>query len=89
MAYWRDLSNRDDSMRKILVLAGLLLGAALLTNSPAKAELGCTCVKLGAPAACVSGVGACTFKGGGVCILPCDYQPPNMAKRHGHKKKKM
>lgn len=76
-------------MRKILVLAGLLLGAALLTNSPAKAELGCTCVKLAAPAACVSGVGECTFKGGGVCILPCDYQPPKMTKRHGHKKKKM
>jgi hypothetical protein len=74
-------------MRKILVLGALLLGAALFTGSPAKAELGCTCVKLGAGPACVSGIAECTFRGGGVCILPCDYQPPKMAKKHGHKKK--
>ena len=73
-------------MRKIVILAGLLLGAALFTGTPAKAELGCTCVKLGAPAACMSGVAECTFKGGGVCVLPCDYQPPKMAKRHMGKK---
>ena len=47
MAYWRVFSNGDDSMRKILILAGLLLGAALFTGTPAKADLGCTCIKLG------------------------------------------
>jgi hypothetical protein len=75
-------------MRKIVILAGLLLGAALLSGTPAKAELGCICVKLGAPAACLSGIAECTFQGGGACILPCDYQPPKMAKRHKAKKKK-
>ena len=90
MAYWRVFSNRDDSMRKIVILAGLLTGAALFTGTPAKAELGCTCVKLGASPACMSGITECTFKGGGACVLPCDYQPPKMAKRHHrhHKKKK-
>ena len=36
-------------MRKIIVLAGLLIGAALFTGTPAKAWVGCECVKLGAP----------------------------------------
>jgi len=80
-------------MRKFVILAGALLGAALLSGTPAKAELGCTCVKLGAPTVCMSGVTECTFKGGGACVLPCDYQPPKMMhhRRHHrmHKKKKM
>ena len=79
-------------MRKIILGAALLLGAALFTGTPAKAELGCTCVKLGSPIMCTSGVGACTIKGGGVCVLPCDYQETKkMGKRHGKragKKKK-
>ena len=74
-------------MRKIVILAGLLLGAALFTGTPAKAELGCTCIKLGLPATCTSGIGACTFKGGGACVLPCDYQPPKMGRKHARKKK--
>jgi hypothetical protein len=74
-------------MRKIVILAGLLMGAALFAGTPAKAVLGCTCLKLGAPLACTSGITQCTFTGGGACVLPCDYQPPKMAKRHGHKKK--
>lgn len=76
------------SMRKIVILAGLLMGAALLTGSPAKAELGCTCVKLGSPTVCSSGVSACTFKGGGACVLPCDYQPPKIVKKKMGKKPK-
>jgi hypothetical protein len=77
-------------MRKILILAGLLMGAALFTGTPAKAELGCLCVKLGQPAACMSGVGECTFKNGGACMLPCDYQASKKGKRHGkrHGKRK-
>jgi hypothetical protein len=90
MAYWRAFSNRDDSMRKFVILAAALMGAELFTGTPAKAELGCTCVKLGAPAACVSGLAECTFKNGGLCVLPCAYQAPKMSKRHmGKKKKKM
>ena len=73
-------------MRKIVILAGLLLGAALFAGTPAKAELGCTCVKLGTHAACTSGPAECTFKNGGLCVLPCSYQPPKMAKRHVGKK---
>jgi len=74
-------------MRKIVILAGLLMGAALLSGTPAKAELGCTCIKLGSPAACTSGITECTLKGGGACVLPCDYQPPKMVKHRRHKKK--
>ncbi|MFZ0846172.1 MAG: hypothetical protein WAM62_10300 [Pseudolabrys sp.] len=79
-------------MRKIIIAAGLLIGGALLTGSPAKAELGCTCVKLGSPVMCSSGVTECTFKGGGVCVLPCSYTPMKMAMKHKgmkHKTKKM
>jgi hypothetical protein len=76
-------------MRKIVILAGLLIGAALVTGTPAEAKLGCTCVKLGAPAACVSGLAECTFKNGGLCVLPCKYEPPKMSKRNMGKKKKM
>jgi hypothetical protein len=75
-------------MRKIVIVAGALMGAALLAGTPAKAELGCTCVKLGAPAACVSGFAECTFKNGGLCVLPCAYKAPKMSKRHMGKKKK-
>jgi hypothetical protein len=72
-------------MRKVVILAGLLLGAALLTGSPAKAELGCECVKLGATPVCTSGVTQCTFNMGGICIAPCSYAPP--PKKVVHKKK--
>ncbi len=81
-------------MRKIIVLAGLLMGAALFTGTPAKAWVGCECVKLGQPSVCVPGVGECLERGG-VCLLPCDYQGPKMMKKHKHhrhhmhKKKKM
>jgi len=74
-------------MRKILIGAGLLIGGALLTGTPANAELGCSCVKLGSPIMCTSGVGECTMKGGGVCVLPCDYQAPKKHMRHHRMKK--
>ncbi len=73
-------------MRKIVIVAGLLMAAALFTGTPAKAELGCVCAKLGAPAVCTSGVTACVSKGGGVCVLPCDYQAPKAKMRHKKKK---
>jgi hypothetical protein len=72
-------------MRKILILAGLLMAAALFTGTPAKAELGCVCVKLGSAPFCTSGVTACTVVGGGVCVLPCDFQPPKMVRHHRHR----
>jgi hypothetical protein len=76
-------------MRKLLILAGLLAGAALFSGTSAKAELGCTCIKLGAPAVCTSGVGECTLSGGGVCVLPCDYTPMKMHMRRHHHHKRM
>ena len=33
-------------MRKFVILAGLLAGAALFTGTPAKAWVGCECVRL-------------------------------------------
>jgi hypothetical protein len=74
-------------MRKIVILTGLLAGTALLftTGTPAKAWVGCECVKLGAAPVCVPGVLECTALGG-VCLAPCDYVAPKKVKKH-HKKK--
>ncbi len=75
-------------MRKILILAGLLIGAALFSGTPAKAWVGCVCVKLGQAPVCVPGVGECLGMGG-VCLAPCDYIAPKpMHKARHHKKKK-
>ena len=75
-------------MRKIVIVAGLLAGAALLftTGTPAKAWVGCECVKLGAPAVCVPGPIECAASGG-VCLAPCDYVAPKKMKHHRHHKK--
>ena len=71
-------------MCKFIIAAALLMGAALLTDSPAKAAVGCQCVKIGAPSICTAGVSEC-FKYGGVCLAPCDYKPKMMRHRK-HKK---
>lgn len=77
-------------MRKFLIVAGLLAGAALFTTgsaTPANATwVGCTCVKLGSPAICAKGPVECAATGG-VCMLPCDYVAPKKAKHHHHHKK--
>jgi len=79
-------------MRKFVLLAGLLAGAALFTTgatTPAKAWVGCECVKLGAPAVCMPGVLECAAAGG-ACLAPCDYVAPKpKAKHHRHHKKAM
>ena len=76
-------------MRKFVILAGLLAGAALFSGTPAKAWVGCECIKLGAAPVCVAGVVECTAMGG-VCLAPCDYvAPKKMHKARHHKKKKM
>lgn len=78
-------------MRKILILSGLLLGVTLFattSSTPANAWVGCTCVKLGAPAACVEGPATCTLKNGGACVLPCDYKEPVKKAKKAKKKKK-
>ena len=80
----------DYPMRKIVILAALLAGAALFaTGTPAKATwVGCACVKLGAASVCVPGVLECTAMGG-VCLAPCDYVAPKpMHKHHKHHMKK-
>jgi len=75
-------------MRKIVILAGLLIGAALFTGTPAKAAVGCLCGKLGAPAVCTATVMDCNFKNGGVCISTCIMEEPKKVKKHKRKKKK-
>jgi hypothetical protein len=74
-------------MRKMLVLLAGVVVAAALSGSPAKAEMGCACVKLGQTATCVSGVNECMNKVGGACLMICDYQAPKKAMMS--KKKKM
>ena len=75
-------------MRKIVILAGLLAGVALFTTgTPAKAWVGCSCVRLGAAPVCVPGVLECTGMGG-VCLAPCDYVAPKPMHKHHHHKKK-
>lgn len=73
-------------MRKIVILAGLLLGAAMLTGAtPANAAIGCMCAKFGAPLVCTATINDC-FKMGGACIAPCILDEPKAAK--GGKKPK-
>jgi hypothetical protein len=74
-------------MHKILVFVGLLAGVGLFASTSAKADVGCGCVKLGSPAVCTATVTECNVKVGGICLAPCDYQPPK-AKMHTKKKKK-
>jgi len=77
-------------MRKIVIVAGLLMGAALFSGSSANAAavLGCLCGKLGAPAVCTATVTDCNFKNGGLCMAPCAYEEPKPVKKHKGKKKK-
>jgi hypothetical protein len=76
-------------MRKLILVAGLLCGAALLSGSSAKAEamLGCECISLGQPAMCTATVLECTAHAG-LCLAPCSYEPPKAVKHHRHHKKK-
>jgi len=77
-------------MRKLVLMAGLLLGAAFLPGTPAHAQamLGCQCVRLGAPAMCTATVLECNINNGGVCVAPCSYEPPKAGKKHKRGKKK-
>lgn len=76
-------------MRKLLLLAGLLVAAALLPGTArAEAMLGCSCVKLGANPVCTATVLECNTKVGGVCLAPCTYEPPKKAAKHKRGKKK-
>jgi len=76
-------------MRKILIVAGLLAGAALFTtaSTPAQAWVGCSCATLNKAPVCVEGPATCTLKMGGACVLPCDYTPAKVVKAKRHKKK--
>lgn len=76
-------------MCKILIVAGLLLGAALLTTgTPANAAVGCLCGKIGAPAVCTATITDCNFKNGGVCVSPCILEEPKAGKKHHRRHKK-
>ena len=63
-------------MRKFVITAALLLAGGALFTTSAKAHdwVGCECVHLGAPAACMKGPIECTAAGG-VCLAPCSYAP--------------
>lgn len=74
-------------MRKFVIVAGLLLGAALIGGTPAKAAIGCACAKLGQTLTCTSGITACTTQMGGICVFACDYQPSKKAVKKSKKKK--
>lgn len=76
-------------MRKLLLVMGLLVSGALLTGGPASAELGCTCVKLGAAPVCVASIEQCVSRVGGICVAVCDYQAPKVVKKKTKAKKKM
>jgi hypothetical protein len=75
-------------MRKLVILAGLLLAATLVPGAPARADIGCQCVKLGVSSACVANMLECNTKVGGLCVAPCAYTPapPKAAKRHAVKR---
>jgi hypothetical protein len=76
-------------MRKLAMLAGLLLAAALVPGVPARAAVGCQCVKFGAPSVCMPTVLECNAKMGGICVAPCAYSAQKMDKRHVVKKHKV
>ena len=76
-------------MRKLLLVSGLLLGGALLTGTPASADVGCSCVKLGQSPVCVASIDACVSGMGGLCAAPCDYKAPKVKKKAKKKMNKM
>ena len=73
--------NEGWLMRKFLIIAAVGLGGALFAGTPAKAELGCMCVKFGTSGACTPGIPSCTAMGG-LCLVPCDYTVPKIIKKH-------
>ncbi len=70
-------------MRKFfMTVAVLLAGAATFAATPAKADVGCECVKLGQPSACVPEPFTCTLGRGGLCLAPCIYEPHKAVRKH-------
>ena len=77
-------------MRKLLLVLGLLASGSLLSGNPASAAVGCACATFSGAPACVASIDQCVSGMHGVCIAPCDYQPPKKTmKRHYKPKKKM
>lgn len=72
-------------MRKLVVLAGLLLAAALLPGTSAQAAPGCLCARIDQAPICVADVGVCAGKVHGVCVGICDYSAPKKMKHHAKK----
>lgn len=75
-------------MRKVLLVTGLLVGGAFITGGPASAATGCACATLTAAPVCVASIKQCLSGMHGLCVSPCDYQPPKMVKKKAHKAKK-
>lgn len=74
-------------MRKVLLVTGLLMGGALLAGTPASAATGCMCATFTEAPFCVASIEACVADSRGICVAPCDYQPPKMMKDKMKKKK--
>jgi len=75
-------------MRTIIVLAGLAVAGLFFSSAPARAELGCACVKLGNAPVCTPSINSCWSRGG-LCAFICAYdEPKKSAMRRGKKKKK-
>jgi hypothetical protein len=71
-------------MRKAILLTALFLGAAMLAGTPAKADIGCACVKFGQAPMCLPTMNDCVSKRGGLCLAICHIEPraqKKMAKR--------
>lgn len=75
-------------MRKLSIVAGLLLAVALFGGSQAKAEVGCLCATAFKAPVCTNTILTCNTKLGGACVAPCDYHAPKMSKVKRHHKKK-
>lgn len=75
-------------MRPIIVLAGLAVAGLFFSAAPARADMGCACVKLGASPVCMPSVASCVSNGG-LCAFICQYDEPKkkMGMRKSKKKK--
>jgi len=74
-------------MRKVLLVAGLVMGGAFIGGGPASAATGCACATLTAAPVCVASIEACVSGMHGLCVAPCDYHPPKMVKKYKKHKK--
>jgi hypothetical protein len=76
-------------MRKLAIVAGLLLAGALFGGSQAKAEVGCLCATAFKAPVCTNTILSCNMTMGGACVAPCDKAPKMSKAKRRHKKEAM